>query len=254
MIKNSLLHAISPTYIYHGELYNSEVIREVFFDKFEKYGFEVNVENYDSNLPQMPVGFGQSDSNYPTGEVRPDKGYIHLDDSFSLFFTQLKSHITKFLDGIGLDVDKLSYHVLKSWYTIMDERWGVALHHHNSADLSFVYYVNVPPGAGNIHFLNPNLADTSHNCFFSSIYDQPISGKGLLKDKITSHTKDLLPVETKDGDLLIFPSTLSHMVPSSTGDSGEKRYSISGDIRLTLSPDISTYEHGLVHPSRWLEL
>lgn len=254
MIKNSLLYSISPTYIYHGELYNSEVIKEVFFDNFEKYGFEVKVENYDSNLPQMPVGFGQSDSNYPTGEVRLDKGYIHLDDNFSLFFTQLKSHITKFLDGIGLNVDKLSYHVLKSWYTIMDEKWGVALHHHNSSELSFVYYINVPPGAGNIHFLNPNFVETSHNCFFPSVYEKSLLGRGFVKDEITLHTKRLLPVEVKDGDLLIFPSTLAHEVPASKSENGEKRYSISGDIKLTTSPDISTYEHGLVHPSRWLEL
>ena len=254
MIKNSLLHAISPTYIYHGELYNSEVIREVFFDNFEKYGFDTHAENCNDDSPQKSVNFGQSESNYTTGEVRPNKGYIHLDDSFLLFFTQLKSHITNFLDGIGLDVDKFSYHVLKSWYTIMDERHGVGLHHHNSSELSFVYYINVPPGAGNIHFLNPNLIDTSHNCFFPSIYEKSLLGRGFLKDEITSHTKRLLPVEVKDGDLLIFPSTLSHMVPASKSENGEKRYSISGDIKLTTSPDISTYEHGLVHPSRWLEL
>ena len=217
--------------------------------------------------PVMPVGYGfpsklenksiPDDYGYSvTGEFR-GKGFIHLDIEFKIFFDQLKKHVHAFFNGMNFDINKFSFHVIKSWYTIINDKTGVSLHSHSSSDLSFVYYVDVPEGSGNIHFINPNYHDFSYNSYFPGMFERPTSGRAFMNDvwnkEFNAHTNQYFPLPSIEGNLLIFPSKLAHMVPQSK-ETEEKRYSISGDIKVCLDVSIDDYEHGLVHPARWLEL
>lgn len=266
-------HAFSPTVIYQSEIRNKEIIKEIFFQKFEKYGFDIDDPDLfwsDNGQPMMPVGYGYpSDENNGeivgvpdsygysvTGEFR-GKGFIHLDSDFKIFFDELKSNLHKFFDGINFTTDKFSFHVIKSWYTIVNNKTRVSLHSHSSSDLSFVYYVSVPEGSGNIHFINPNSHDMSYNSYFPGMFERSPVGKSFMNDmwgeKYNSHTNQFFSLPSIEGTLLIFPSKLAHMVPQSQ-ETTDKRYSISGDIKICLDAKVDDYEHGLVHPSRWLEL
>lgn len=268
-------HAFAPTVIYQAEVHNKEIIKEIFFKNFEKYGFDIDTPDLfwsAEGVPVMPVGYGfpaeldnkvsevtgiPGDYGYSvTGEFR-GKGFIHLDPEFKIFFDQLKKHLYGFFNGLNLDINKFSFHVIKSWYTIINDKTGVSMHSHSSSDLSFVYYVDVPDGSGNIHFINPNYHDMCYNSYFPGMFERPSSGRAFMNDvwgkEYNAHTNQYFALPSIEGTLLIFPSKLAHMVPQSK-DTEEKRFSISGDIKLCLDEKIDDYEHGLVHPCRWLEL
>jgi uncharacterized protein (TIGR02466 family) len=79
-------------------------------------------------------------------------------------------------------------------------------HHHAGSLISWCYYVNVPPGAGAISFIDPR-GNTSWD---------------LTVKKSPAHT--IMP---KSGDLIIFPGWVIHYVHPNLSD--EVRTTISGD-------------------------
>ena len=87
------------------------------------------------------------------------------------------------------------------------------IHIHPHSMLSGVYYVQVPPGSGNIEFLDPVIARTATT--------YPKSGK----TQRNASTAEFEPVE---GKLIIFPSWLQHWVQPNRG-TGE-RVSISFNV------------------------
>ena len=236
-----MLHELSPILIYQTEISHQDDIKTIYFEKISQYGF-------DSTIPEFVFPLGMI--NLQTGEVR-SKGFLHKDEEFSLFFTELKYHINKFISEIGFETSLFSFHVMKSWYTITSQGMEVSMHRHSAGDLSFVYYVDIPPDSGDISFLNPNYIDSSLNNYFMGMFRPPYPGKKFI-EKVNHHTQEFYKIESKSGNLLIFPSHLYHKVSKSM--SKETRYSLSGDIKICLNEKIDNYEHGLIHPSYWVEL
>ena len=245
----SIFHGISPIVIYQTKLDHIEIIKEAFLNNFDKYGF-------DPKLYPMVDYLGDSNPTFANAGdlIGGLKGFIHQDECFSPLFSQLKIHLDKFLNGLSINAEKLSYHITKSWYTIVDGGANINEHYHNAADLSFVYYVRVPSEHGNIHFLNPSLRQNSLNCYFQGMLDDFPYERNLVKNTDNLHIQKYLSFPSFDGDLIIFPAALPHMVPPYENPTHEDRYSISGDIKLCLAKDVDNYALGLVHPSRWKEL
>jgi hypothetical protein len=230
-------HGISPIVIYESNLENKGEIKKLFHNKFSEYGFDIQIAD-------RLDGITTSNGEYL------GKSYLHNDEDFSIFFKQLKSHITEYLTKLGFAADKLSYHVLKSWYVIISDLNGMEFHHHDGADLSFVYYVDVPEDCANVRFLNQNFRNK--NAIFNGIFISSDSEKNFIGDFNNPHTSHSYPFKPKEGSLLIFPSALEHGIERT--DNPIKRYSIAGDIKFTLKKEILDYETGLVHPSLWKEL
>ena len=233
----TIFHGISPIVIYESSLQQTDQIKDLFHKKFSKYGFEIK-------LGDRPDGMTSSNGEYL------GKAYVHRDKDFKIFFDQLKFHITEYLTKLGFAADKLSYHVLKSWYVVITELNSMNFHHHDSADLSFVYYVDVPEDCANIRFLNQNF--NNKNAIFNGIFISGDLTKHFINDFNNPHTAHSIPFQPKEGHLLIFPSALEHGIEQT--DNSVNRYSIAGDIKFTLKKEIIDYETGLVHPSLWTEL
>jgi uncharacterized protein (TIGR02466 family) len=230
-------HGISPIVIYESNLHNIEEIKEVFHNKFSEYGFDIRFVDGPDGGPTS------------TGEYL-GKSYLHNDQDFEIFFEQLKFHITEYLTKLGFASHKLSYHILKSWYVIISNLNGMNFHHHDSADLSFVYYVDVPEDCANIRFLNQNFRN--QNAIFNGIFISGDTRKNFIGDFNNPHVRHSHPFKPGNGKLLLFPSSLEHGIEDT--DNSIKRYSIAGDIKFTLKKEILDYETGLVHPSLWKEL
>lgn len=247
-MKPPIFHELSPTFIYQSEVHNKEVIKEVFFNNLEKYGFDIEGDN----------GYIRDKGGqiWTTGESKKGKGFIHLDPEFKVFFDQVKKQLCGFLTDLNFNIDTLSFHIVKSWYTIMNNNAGVNFHIHSASELSFVYYVDVPTGSGNIHFMNPNFNEMSYNSYFTNLFESTKSGgfiNEISSEGYNPHTSRCFTLPAIEGNLIIFPSKLPHMVLPSLNTT-KKRYSISGDIKLCTNIQIDGYENGLAHPSRWLEL
>lgn len=232
-MNDSKFHQFSPIIVYESTLDNQEEIKEAFYDNLSKYSFDV----------QSEIGF------YSSGE-HEGKVFLHKENDFLVFFNQLKDHLKRYMISLGFAEEKFSYHVLKSWYVIAEKNRGMNFHFHSSSDLSFVYYINLPKNSPGIEFENQNKNNI--NSLFDSIFSLEDHNKNLIKYYSHFHTCSSYNVNVKEGTLLIFPSSLPHSIPSI--DFEGKRYSIAGDIKLTLKSDIINYEIGLMHPSNWKEL
>ncbi len=240
-MNNVSLYGISPIVIYESfnDKEHHNKIKNIYYSKFSDYGFDY--EN-DSRFEGVSNSSGES----------LGKSFLHKDKNFDEFFSFLKKNIIEYVIRLGFNEKLFSYHILKSWYVIIDENNGMQFHTHSGSDFSFCYYIDVPENSGKINFLNENI--NNKNCIFSGLFDYTPkeAKKTFIKDFNNPHTFKSYPFDPCDGKLLIFPSDLSHSVDQS--NPGVVRHSISGDIKLTLKKDIINFESGLMHPSLWTEL
>ena len=88
-------------------------------------------------------------------------------------------------------------------------------HNHQNCYFSAVYYVKKPKRSGDISFFDPVEAKT---------YRHP------EKEKSTIYSNQVVTLEPKEGDLLVFPSYLYHSVKPNLSD--EDRIVISFNIDL----------------------
>ncbi|NBP16119.1 hypothetical protein EBU95_17335 [bacterium] len=125
------------------------------------------------------------------------------------FLNELHNHIGKYLQGIGspIDLSKEKYKVT-SWITLNDRGDYTAQHNHSAADLSGVYYIQVPENSGNLFFKTPN--------------------KGLISSYCYYHLPEVCIVNAKEGIICLFPGWLDHGVLSN--ESIESRISLSFNI------------------------
>lgn len=224
------IHPLFPTVIYQCKIEGHKEWKDLLLSK-SKHHFD-------------PDSKTDGVDGYPlTGETR-GKGLIHKDEDFSMFFTEIADNIRESLESAGINSNMHELHFMKSWYTIKNYSDGMVNHSHACADLSFVYYVDLPPESGIIFSI-----DRSPNEYFGGIYD-PKS-----KDRSHVHTLNFinacssyLPVE--EGDLLIFPGDLKHNVPRENGTGVHVR-SVAGDVKISLKKEYENLETGLIHPSHW---
>tara|TARA_B100000287_G_C20582182_1_gene760801 strand:- start:64 stop:651 length:588 start_codon:yes stop_codon:yes gene_type:complete len=90
----------------------------------------------------------------------------------------------------------VDYKILDSWFNISSENCYQEYHMHADSVFSAVYYVRCPSGSGDIVFDNPQ--------------DQMISLKNV--DEMHSVNSNFFAYTPSEGDLLIFRSSLRHMV------------------------------------------
>jgi uncharacterized protein (TIGR02466 family) len=100
------------------------------------------------------------------------------------------------------------------------------MHSHPNNFLSGVYYVQVPSGAGTIHFHDPRPQ--------TAIIRPPVV-------ELTAYNNDLTVVSVDEGTLLVFPAWLLHSV--SINSAKERRISVSFNVMFvayeeTMSPPL----------------
>ena len=120
-----------------------------------------------------------------------------------------KNFIEAILQTIRVTKLKGEKVIIHSWANINEKgNWNFP-HNHLGSDLSGVYYVKVPKDSGDIVFFDPRKIDTINSAFEE---DHPTS----------------MGVQPLEGNLIMFPSYLEHMVTPSQSD--ETRISIAFNI------------------------
>ena len=113
-------------------------------------------------------------------------------------FSKINETIIKNVNYFSRDSYRsfVDYKILDSWFNISSENCYQEYHMHADSVFSAVYYVRCPAGSGDIVFDNPQ--------------NQMISLKNV--DEMNNVNSNFVSYQPTEGDLLIFRSSLRHMV------------------------------------------
>lgn len=177
-----------------------------------------------------------------TGEIL-GKSSIHHIEEFKPFYEEVALNAREYLKILGVKENLFDVFVTKSWLSIIDKPdYHMRAHSHTVADISFVYYLQVPENADSIMFLN----NSKQNELFHDLFED-MRERNFLSEYTVSNYNSFFVVPN-EGMLLMFPGKQSHK--TSANPSGElqqgKRIAVVGDINLYLKPGITGYESGRV--------
>lgn len=159
----------------------------------------------------------QSNSNF-TGDVK-GFGSIHRLAILSDLIKELEDSVLNYIATFSRMVDKIQVYHQKSWPVVITKGGSVDCHKHGNADLSAVYYLDVPEGeGGELVFYSPLTMGLPSNS----------SGVDFFRPKECAHA-----IKPYTGLLVIFPSALKHEVRTYQGDN--PRLSLSFDFTITAS-------------------
>ena len=113
-----------------------------------------------------------------------------------------------------------SFYVDTFWLNVNRYRDFNYNHNHGGHDWSFIYYIKIPEGCGNVVFVDPRIRRMGR---------QGLLAKNI-KDNYFSHDQFYVPAS--EGLIVFFPSYLEHYVqPNETKN---PRISLSGNINLEI--------------------
>jgi uncharacterized protein (TIGR02466 family) len=161
-----------------------------------------------------------------TGDV---KGYesLHNDPRFAALFARFSDPITKYIEMLGVNREKIEVYYTRSWGTISRGGEKIHLHSHKQSHISLVYYLKKPAGSSGISFMDYDAP----NEFAPNIFHESMVRSEILREiqQLNAVTVNLNPSE---GDVLLFPSKTTHAIVPNKGD--EPRISIAVDIVITV--------------------
>ncbi len=181
-----------------------------------------------------------------TGDVH-GVGRIHENSNFTWIVEQIEAHSLKYLEALGIDLEKVDLYIQRSWPVISRNKQKVAPHAHHNAHLSAVYYVSVPQDG--------TIESGAFKIYNDAEMNEIIPGIGSEQ---TAAIKKWNPFNyeegiyaPKEGRILIFPSKQRHSVEANK--TGEMRISLSFDIVITSAEtgDPGMHEFLSPPPSLW---
>jgi uncharacterized protein (TIGR02466 family) len=102
-----------------------------------------------------------------------------------------------------LRVGTAAFEITGLWVNVAAPGGAVRMHNHPNNFLSGVYYVQVQEGADSINFHDPRPQ--------TAVVRPPVT-------ELTAYNADQVVVRVEEGDLLVFPSWLSHSVDPNRSD------------------------------------
>jgi hypothetical protein len=222
------IHELFPLVIYQGTLDCHEEFKKQHLESLKKYWFN----GYEYESPE-------ASSNI----------FAHLNQDYSMFFKSLRKIFDEYFDALNIKYDRLNYHVCKSWvvYHKDDTTPPMAVHNHNEANISFVYYLNTDETSD--RFVAMQLSNRNEVCkgFFDTADVHNIMTQF---NRYNCNNYTITPVE---GSVIVMPTETYHKTIKKTPRTNE-RVAIAGDVRVTLKPEHYKHHQGCTHPSQWLEL
>lgn len=107
-----------------------------------------------------------------------------------------------------------------SWINVYGENSGQSVHSHTNSYFSGNYYLNYDPAAGHAPLM-------LWNPYFMMSMSRPFMMHNRLQEKLNSSHYDYLQVKVNEGDLLLFPSQLSHSVEQTPTNQGRTTISMN---------------------------
>lgn len=188
--------------------------RDLYFDSHQSnmLGAALQAAEAKDNKQMKP-------SNY-TGDVN-GFGEIHNLEVFSPLIREIEKSVIDYIATFSKMSDQIQVYHQKSWPVIINEGGCVDCHQHSNADLSAVYYLDVP------------IADGGELVFYSPLtLGLPSNSSGVDFFISKAYAKAIKPYK---GLLVIFPSALKHEVREYHGK--EPRVSLSFDFTITASEE-----------------
>ena len=137
------LFNIFPTTVYVGEVTDHQTHKEEFYKVYHKFDYE------------------DSDANSTVSE-NTGRPFIHLEDNLDPLFNEIILHTKRYVMDVLQYKDIFEYVITKTWLSRTRSQKEIPWHIHSTSHISFVYYLNMPPNAHKLKFLNPH----NKNSFF----------------------------------------------------------------------------------------
>jgi hypothetical protein len=226
---------VFPTTIYIGEIENHLKYKKIFYDKiYEKFQYEqVNKK---------------TNSVYTTSE-NVGNPFIHLEIDLDPLFGEICAHVKNYLQNVLLIKDIFDIVVMKTWLSrSQGSNQEIPWHIHSPSHFSFIYYLNIPKNSHMIQFSN----DNSPNAVFSGLFNDDCEDEEFnMVKEYNDLNCEIFYMHPHEGNVILFPSKLSHSTKSVSNNFNGERLGISGDIILVLKEEYIAYSHGYIHEKYW---
>jgi hypothetical protein len=225
---NLNIHHLFPTLVTENQCDINEKILNIIYDNWEKH-------------------YTNGHSSELTGNLD-----IHTDESFRDLYVFLTGCVSAYLHIMGVDSEIFDINFVKSWFNSLEEL-STPLHAHGDAQMSVVYYAQIPQAAEQI--IRFRMNDTTK---------EPFPGMARHNSFETNEFNTLhYGVAPKAGTALVFPASLFHETLGegknlnnieppvrSLEDLKRKRICIASDVVLTYK-EKSNKPLGLQPISQW---
>lgn len=190
--------------------------------------------SFDAYFRELKTSYLESESQLSfTGDVM-GIGSLHKISVFDELINEIECSVLAYIRTFSKMHQKIQVFHQKSWPVFLKSGTTVDCHHHANADLSAIYYYDVPVGGSGGELL-----------FYSPIdLGLPSNAKGV---DFWHNNQIIKVIKPYSGLLIIFPSILKHEVLKYTGD--KQRISLSFDFTLTAASHFGSGQIENLSPS-----
>jgi uncharacterized protein (TIGR02466 family) len=166
----------------------------------EQYKFVTN-QNYTKRITGT---HGKDETNVLENEI-----FLSLKNKILLEVNFFAKEVYKYID--------VEFYITHSWLNYNPKNSYHNMHRHTNSVFSGAYYINIPSNCPGLYFYTSNL----------SMFEIDVS-----ENNVINSNSWMMPV--KNGDLLIFPSTLMHGVPENEGNNDRYTLAFNTFIKGTI--------------------
>ena len=185
--------------------------------------FQYKIENYQEINQELLNYILELQKKNKIGNTHSNRGGWHS-PNFDLvnegppinFINKFKDFLKHIISSdMGWEYIPNKQRIVAMWAIINKKNSFNVMHNHQNCYLSASYYVRKPEDSGDITFFDPKEAKTYR---FPKI------------EKYTEYSTEIVTIEPREGDLLIFPSYLYHAVGENLSDDNRVVVSFNIDI------------------------
>jgi len=222
------LFNIFPTTVYVGEVTDHQTHKEDFYEVYHKFDYE------------------DSDANSTVSE-NTGRPFIHLEDNLDPLFNEIILHTKRYVMDVLQYKDIFEYVITKTWLSRTRSQKEIPWHIHSTSHISFVYYLNMPPNAHKLKFLNPH----NKNSFFLGMSLESRYEERTMVKEFNQLNSEEFYIHPPEGTVALFPSSIQHCTQCVDKSFDDERLAIVGDITLTLKEDQLQYSMGYIDQKYW---
>ena len=222
------LFNIFPTTVYVGEVTDHQTHKEEFYKVYHKFDYE------------------DSDANSTVSE-NTGRPFIHLEDNLDPLFNEIILHTKRYVMDVLQYKDIFEYVITKTWLSRTRSQKEIPWHIHSTSHISFVYYLNMPPNAHKLKFLNPH----NKNSFFLGMSLESRYEERTMVKEFNQLNSEEFYIHPPEGTVALFPSSVQHCTQCVDKSFDDERLAIVGDITLTLKEDQLQYSMGYIDQKYW---
>ena len=222
------LFNIFPTTVYVGEVTDHQTHKEEFYKVYHKFDYE------------------DSDANSTVSE-NTGRPFIHLEDNLDPLFNEIILHTKRYVMDVLQYKDIFEYVITKTWLSRTRSQKEIPWHIHSTSHISFVYYLNMPPNAHKLKFLNPH----NKNSFFLGMSLESRYEERTMVKEFNQLNSEEFYIHPPEGTVALFPSSIQHCTQCVYKSFDDERLAIVGDITLTLKEDQLQYSMGYIDQKYW---